>query len=131
MIEVVMRDDGGRQRLGAERPCLVDGRLGSRLVERHLVQHQVIVELEHHTAMVARSGKPPDAFRDRFGGDDDRGRRRRRCRSNVGRHREIGTVAIERVLRDLQIELQVPVHLCRQAARQLHAVHVGVVGETS
>ena len=62
MVEMVMGDDRVRQRLRTERPRLVDDRLRSGLVHRHLEQREMVVELEHDAAMIARTGKPPDAL---------------------------------------------------------------------
>ena len=126
---MMMRDDRVRQRLRAERPRLVDDGLRPCFVQRRFEQHQVIGELEDHAAMVAGAGQPPDALANRLGGDDNRGRRRRRCGLHGVGRRQIAGTAIDRVLRDLQVELQVLVDVGRQTLRQFQPVHLLVTGE--
>ena len=52
-----------------------------------------------------------------------------RCRLHVVGHGQVSDVSVHRVLRYLQIELQVLVHHRRQTLRQLHAVDIFVVRE--
>ncbi len=126
-----MRDDRRRQRLRAERARLVDHGLAARLVERHLIEDEMIGELEHDAAMVARTGEPPDLLSYWLRGDDNRRRRGGGRRAHRFWSREIRDVRVHSIARDLQVELQILVHVRRQAPWQLHARNLLVVGEAS
>ena len=61
-----------------------------------LEEHQMVVELEHHAAMVARPGQPPNPFRDRLGrynGRDDARWNRRALRTVSGAARSVAAAS--------------------------------------